>query len=46
LVNPSDVATITLLKDAAAASIYGAKAAFGVILITTKQGSGTGKPSN
>ncbi|MBB2146036.1 SusC/RagA family TonB-linked outer membrane protein [Pedobacter sp. LMG 31464] len=43
LVNPSDIASITLLKDAAAASIYGAKAAFGVVLITSKQGSGTEK---
>jgi TonB-linked SusC/RagA family outer membrane protein len=43
LVNPSDIASITLLKDAASASIYGAKAAFGVVLITTKQGSSTGK---
>ncbi|WP_293785449.1 TonB-dependent receptor [uncultured Pedobacter sp.] len=45
LVNPNDIASITVLKDAAAASIYGAKAAFGVVLITTKQGSGTDKPS-
>jgi TonB-linked SusC/RagA family outer membrane protein len=45
LVNPSDIASITVLKDAAASSIYGAKAAFGVILITTKQGSGSAKPS-
>lgn len=44
LVNPSDIAEITLLKDAAAASIYGSKAAFGVVLITTKKGSGTDKP--
>lgn len=43
LVNPSDIASITVLKDAAASSIYGAKAAFGVVLITTKQGSGTEK---
>lgn len=43
LVNPNDIATITTLKDAAASSIYGAKAAFGVVLITTKQGSSTGK---
>lgn len=43
LVNPNDIASITILKDAAASSIYGAKAAFGVVLITTKQGSSTGK---
>lgn len=44
IVNPSDIASITILKDAASASIYGAKASFGVILITTKKGSRTGKP--
>ncbi|MBZ4188173.1 SusC/RagA family TonB-linked outer membrane protein [Niabella beijingensis] len=37
--NPNDVESVTILKDAASASIYGAKAAFGVILITTKQGT-------
>lgn len=36
-INPSDVANISVLKDASAASIYGARAAAGVILITTKQ---------
>ncbi|WP_207422396.1 SusC/RagA family TonB-linked outer membrane protein [Desertivirga brevis] len=44
LVNPNDIASITVLKDAAASSIYGSKAAFGVVLITTKQGSSNGKP--
>lgn len=39
LVNPSDIESISVLKDAASASIYGAKAAFGVILITTKKGA-------
>lgn len=39
-VNPSDIETVTILKDAASASIYGSKAAFGVILITTKTGAG------
>lgn len=44
LINPNDVATMTVLKDAASASIYGARAAFGVILITTKGGkTGEGK---
>ncbi|WP_121808582.1 SusC/RagA family TonB-linked outer membrane protein [Mucilaginibacter kameinonensis] len=38
-INPSDVASISVLKDAASASIYGARAAFGVILITTKNPS-------
>ncbi|MDF3078037.1 MAG: TonB-dependent receptor plug [Sphingobacteriaceae bacterium] len=44
LVNPNDIQSISVLKDAAASSIYGAKAAFGVVLITTKLGSGTDKP--
>ncbi len=38
-VNPNDIETITVLKDAASSSIYGSKAAFGVILITTKKGA-------
>lgn len=38
-VNPDDVESITVLKDAASSSIYGAKAAFGVILIRTKLGA-------
>ena len=36
--NPSDIETITVLKDAAASSLYGSRAANGVIIITTKQG--------
>lgn len=40
-VNPSDVESVSVLKDAAAASIYGSKAASGVILITTKRGNET-----
>lgn len=36
LLNPNDIASISMLKDAAAASIYGARGAFGVVLITTK----------
>lgn len=44
VVNPNDIASISILKDAAAASIYGAKASNGVILITTKKGSGSAKP--
>jgi TonB-linked SusC/RagA family outer membrane protein len=35
---PSDIKTISVLKDASSAAIYGARAAFGVILITTKSG--------
>ncbi|HUM65653.1 MAG TPA: carboxypeptidase-like regulatory domain-containing protein, partial [Chitinophagaceae bacterium] len=42
VVNPNDIASITVLKDAASASIYGSKASFGVILITTKKGSTSG----
>lgn len=41
MINPNDIESITVLKDAASSSIYGAKAAFGVILITTKKGSRT-----
>jgi TonB-linked SusC/RagA family outer membrane protein len=36
--NPNDIASISILKDAASAAIYGARAAFGVVLITTKSG--------
>lgn len=39
LLNPADIESIDVLKDAASAAIYGARAANGVILITTKQGS-------
>ena len=39
LVNPDDIESISVLKDAASASIYVAKAAFGVILITSKKGA-------
>lgn len=37
-INPQDIENISVLKDAAAASIYGSRAPFGVILITTKKG--------
>lgn len=37
-VNPNDIESISVLKDAAACSIYGARAAYGVILVTTKRG--------
>jgi TonB-dependent SusC/RagA subfamily outer membrane receptor len=39
-INPNDVASMQVLKDASSASIYGARAANGVIVITTKKGSG------
>lgn len=38
LINPNDVETVTVLKDAASAAIYGARGVFGVVLITTKKG--------
>ncbi len=44
LVNPEDIASISVLKDAASAAIYGARAAYGVILITTKKGKSEQKP--
>lgn len=38
-INPQSIESISVLKDAAASSIYGSRAAFGVILVTTKRGS-------
>jgi len=43
LINPNDIATMSVLKDAASASIYGARAAFGVVLITKGGKTGEGK---
>lgn len=43
--NPSDIESIEILKDAAATSIYGSRGANGVILITTKQAKGSNKTS-
>lgn len=43
LVNADDIQEISVLKDAASSSIYGTRAAFGVILITTKSGAGLQK---
>jgi len=43
--SPNDIASTTVLKDAAAASIYGARAAGGVIVFTTKQGERSAKPT-
>ena len=45
LVNPEDVESISVLKDASSAAIYGARAAYGVILITTKKGRKSDKPT-
>jgi len=39
MLNPNDIASVSVLKDAASASIYGARGAFGVVLITTKNPS-------
>ena len=41
--NPDDIETLTVLKDASATAIYGSRAAYGVVLITTKKGK-TGAP--
>lgn len=38
LIDPNDIESVSILKDAAASAIYGARAAFGVILVTTKKG--------
>lgn len=43
-INPNDIASIDILKDASATAVYGARAANGVVLITTKRGA-TGKPN-
>lgn len=40
-VNPQDVETISVIKDASSSAIYGARASFGVVLVTTKNGSDT-----
>lgn len=40
-INPQDVASVTVLKDASASAIYGARGSFGVIIITTKSGKDT-----
>src|SRR5438874_9097951 len=45
LLNPSDIASITILKDASATAIYGSRAANGVILVETKKGAAAGGPS-
>lgn len=46
LINPNDIESIDILKDASATAIYGSRAANGVVIVTTKQGKkGTGKLS-
>src|SRR5690606_32674130 len=45
LVNPEDIESISIIKDASSAAIYGANAPYGVLLITSKKGKmGNGKP--
>lgn len=44
MINPNDIESISVLKDAASASIYGSRAAFGVILVTTKKGQREERP--
>lgn len=46
LINPNDIETFTILKDANATAIYGSRASNGVILITTKKGSRSGTQIN
>ncbi len=45
LIDPNDIESISVLKDAAAAAVYGVRAANGVVLITTKQGKKGDKPT-
>ena len=44
LINPNDIESMTILKDAASTAIYGSRASNGVILITTKKGTATKRP--
>lgn len=44
-INPQDVESVSVLKDASATAIYGARGANGVIIVTTKRGSGEGQMS-
>ena len=43
-INPSDIASVSVLKDAASTALYGSRGANGVILVTTKKGEGSGRP--
>lgn len=43
--NPEDIESVSVLKDAAASAIYGARAPYGVILVTTKKGKKNEKVS-
>ncbi|WP_029902487.1 TonB-dependent receptor [Prevotella sp. 10(H)] len=42
LINPADIESMTILKDASSTAIYGSRASNGVIIITTKKGTGSG----
>jgi len=42
LINPNDIESMSILKDASSTAIYGSRASNGVIIITTKKGSGDG----
>ena len=44
-INPNDIADVTILKGAGSAALYGSEASNGAILITTKRGTGDGKPT-
>lgn len=44
-VNPEDIESIDILKDASSAAIYGSRAANGVVIVTTKRGKKSGKPN-
>lgn len=44
-INPNDIADVTILKGAGSAAIYGSEASNGAVLITTKRGTATGKPT-
>ncbi|MGR3811834.1 SusC/RagA family TonB-linked outer membrane protein [Jiulongibacter sp. NS-SX5] len=44
-INPNDIASMEVLKDASATAIYGARGANGVVLITSRRGSSSGKPT-
>ncbi len=44
-IDPNDIESVTVLKDAASASIYGSRAANGVVLVTTKRGAKNSKPT-
>ncbi len=44
-INPNDIATIDILKDASSSAIFGARSANGIIQVTTKRGEGSGKPT-